>query len=85
MDASVTVIMVMPGSLPPVVKVWAVVYLTHRVLLASNTHCDMCVPLEMQSMDIKPVQKKQIITDAHSVRISLGIVSIFCHVLTHHR
>ena len=68
-DTSVTVIMVMPGSLPTVVEIRAVVDSTHRVLLASNTHCDMCVPLEMQSMNMKPTEKQQIITDAHSVRM----------------
>ena len=76
---------VMPGSLPSVVEVRAVVDSTHSVLLASNTHCDMCVPLEMQSMNMKPVEKQQIITDAQSFGISVVIISIFHHVFTHHR
>ena len=98
MDASVSVIVVgavgglvgtvstvMPGSLSSVVEVRAVVDSTHRVLLASNTHCDMCVPLEMQSTNMKPTEKQQIITDGQSFGISVVIISIFYHVLTHHR
>ena len=76
---------VMPGSLPSVVEVWAVVDSTHSVLLALNTHCDMCVPLEMQSTNMKPIEKQQIIIDEHSVRISVATIRIFHHVLTHHR
>lgn len=51
---------VMPVSLPSVVGVRAVVGSGHRVLLASNTHCFMCVPLEIHSMNMKPMGKKQI-------------------------
>ena len=97
-DASVSVIMVgvvgglvgtvstvTPGSLSTVVEVRFVVVSSHRVLLASDTHCDMCVPLEMQSTNMKPTEKQQIITDAQSFRISVVTKSIFHHVLTHHR
>lgn len=44
-------------SLPSVAVIEVVVGL--RVLLASNTHCDMCIPLlQVQSINMKPTGKK---------------------------
>ena len=65
----------------PKLVVGAVVGLIHSVLLASNTHSDMCVPLgKVQSMNMKPMNKERsCMTDVMTPSWLPSYLSSCCH------
>lgn len=79
---------VMPDSLPSgndAVFVGEAVVSIHRVLLAANTHCDMCVPLaEVQLMKMKPARQRPI-TNVPIIFSIVDVTVLSPHAVTHHR